>query len=94
MPGPKVMVQRRCGNCGAVEVVIRYWRRREPEVGRVWTARASEPWAHVGRWDSSWHGAVELVAAAILRRVAAEDDRSSWFRAAAGPVRFRVVAGP
>jgi hypothetical protein len=84
MPEPKVMVQRRCGNCGAVEVVIRYWRRREPEFGHLWTARASEPWSHVGRWESSWHRAVELVAAAIRRPRGPH----------AGPVRFRVVAGP
>jgi hypothetical protein len=45
----------RCGNCGAVEVVIRYWR-----VMDGWTARMDSKYE--GWWSETWGRAVRLVA--------------------------------
>jgi hypothetical protein len=73
-----IMAHHRCGNCGAVEVVIRYWRRAG---GARWIAEANTE--RVWRFGATWVGAVALVAQGV-RRLAGPST----------PVRFRVVAGP
>jgi hypothetical protein len=51
-----IMANHRCGNCGAVEVVIRYW-----NMGLSWTAWAQVP-GEQRTWGRTWTEAVERAA--------------------------------